>query len=103
VGLFHFCGGPVLIKYVLILLAALNLASFFAYWIDKTRARRSATRISEARLLQLSFLGPIGSIPGIWWIRHKTHKTSYLVKYSLVLLVSLAVHSAAIWWAMSGD
>lgn len=76
-------------------LGILNATSLTAYWLDKCKARRGKPRISEARLLQLSLLGPLGSIPGIWWLRHKTRKPSYLLKYLAVMILSLALHIAA--------
>ena len=73
---------------------ALNIASLAAYWIDKQKARADRRRISEARLLQFSFFGPIGSLLGVWWVRHKSKKVSYLMKYFGVLLLSLLAHVA---------
>lgn len=80
------------IQIALSVLALCNLGCFIAYYIDKSRARRDRDRISEARLLQLSFIGPLGSIPGIWGLRHKTRKVSYMVKYGIVMALSLAGH-----------
>ena len=77
---------------ILFLFGTLNLASFLAYLIDKLRAGKNVRRIPENRLLLFSFLGPFGSIPGIWWLRHKTRKASYLRKYILILAASLSVH-----------
>ena len=89
--------GSIIINYALVLSGLCNLASFFAYCVDKSKARREVRRISESRLLQLSFFGPLGSIPGIWWIRHKTHKTSYLIRYFAVLTLSLAFHAGVVF------
>lgn len=80
------------IQIALAVLALCNLACFIAYYIDKSRAGRDRERISEARLLQLSFIGPLGSIPGIWGLRHKNRKGSYLMKYGIVMALSLAGH-----------
>lgn len=86
---------PLVIDVLIGLLIASNAAAFLAYWIDKSRARRNLRRLPEARLLQLSFVGPVGSVFGIWWVRHKTRKASYLLKYLLVMVLSLAGHLLA--------
>jgi uncharacterized membrane protein YsdA (DUF1294 family) len=75
----------------------LNLLCLVAYWIDKLKAKHGKPRIPEAKLLLFTFLGPVGSIAGVWWIRHKNRKVSYLVKYVLVLLLSFAAHIGLAW------
>lgn len=96
------CEKESLIKITLSILVVLNLMSFLTYWIDKSRAGRGKDRVSETRLLQLSFLGPLGSVAGIWWVRHKTRKTSFLLKYFPVLILSLGIHAAiAYYWLKS--
>ena len=92
------------IKTAFAIFAVLNLVSFLTYWFDKRRAGTGKDRISESRLLQLSFLGPVGSVPGIWWVRHKTKKVSYLVKYFAVLTLSIAAHIAiGYFWFRGGQ
>lgn len=93
---------PSFLQAAAVVFAAANLTSFLAYWLDKSRARRDKPRISESRLLQLTFLGPVGAIPGVWWVRHKSSKLSYLVKYFAVLVVSLAAHAAVAYWWLAG-
>ena len=88
-----------LIKPTLTILGLLNVVSFLTYVIDKSRARRDKRRISEARLLQFTFIGPFGSIPGIWWARHKTRKISYLAKYVAVVVASLVGHLSVLYYA----
>lgn len=82
---------------VVIILLLMNAVCLIGYWMDKRRAGSGRERISEKRLLQLSFLGPLGSIAGIWWIRHKTKKTSYLVKYFGVMALSITLHGVAFY------
>ena len=74
-------------------IAALNTISFCAYAIDKYKAKRNRKRIPEISLLFFSLLGPFGAIPGIWWIRHKTRKVSYLIKFVGLLGLSLLLHA----------
>ncbi|MFP4584678.1 MAG: DUF1294 domain-containing protein [Desulfococcaceae bacterium] len=92
---------PTAIQIALAVLALCNLSCFIAYYIDKFRARRDRDRISEARLLQISFIGPLGSIPGIWGLRHKNRKGSYLMKYGIVMALSLAGHLLAGYFTFS--
>lgn len=91
---------PDAIQATIALLGICNLASFLAFWWDKSRSRRNKERIPEARLLQLTLLGPFGSIPGIWWIRHKTQKGSFLFQYFLALFLSLACHAGLAYLAL---
>jgi uncharacterized membrane protein YsdA (DUF1294 family) len=69
-----------------------NMSSFLVYWYDKNKAIKNLQRISEKRLLQFSLIGPIGSMFGIWLIRHKNKKWSYLLKWVFVFLISLVGH-----------
>lgn len=53
----------------------INLAAFTAFWIDKSQARANGWRISEARLLELAFLGGSrGAYAARRLFRHKTRK-----------------------------
>lgn len=71
--------------------ALINLVSFIVYFVDKRLAIAQKRRIPEAKLLILAFLGPFGAIPGIWLIRHKTRKFSYLIKCIPLLILSIAL------------
>lgn len=54
----------------------INVATFFAFAIDKTKARRGSFRISERMLLGMSLCG--GSIGGIMGMQIFHHKTKHL-------------------------
>jgi len=90
-----------LIKTAAAILAILNILSFAIYWIDKSRAVKGKPRISEMRLLQLAFIGPLGSTLGIWWVRHKTRKVSFLVKHAIVFALSVTAHACIGFWIYS--
>lgn len=63
------------LKHYLLYLAAVSLVAFFAYAVDKGKAKRSAWRISEKVLLLLSFFGgATGGYLAMHLVRHKTKK-----------------------------
>ncbi|MEO1618616.1 MAG: DUF1294 domain-containing protein [Planctomycetota bacterium] len=86
------------------ILTVLNGLSLAGFAIDKRLSKRGSNRISEKRLHQLAFLGPAGALFGVWWVRHKTRKASFLLPFALVLMLSLACHLGilyGIWWYRS--
>lgn len=68
-------------KWVLIYLALINLLTFICFIIDKRKAIKKTSRISEKSLLQLCFLGG-------WWgawmamiiAHHKISKPAFIRK-----------------------
>ena len=89
----------------LIYLAAINMATFFVYGIDKRKAKKSKWRIRETALLGLAVLGgSIGAWLGMKVWHHKTqHKGGnrdidnivggYQFKYGVpaIIIVQLAL------------
>ena len=60
-------------NYLLIFFAAVSIAAFFAYGVDKRRARRGKWRTPEAVLLWLGFFGgAAGALLGMSLFHHKT-------------------------------
>lgn len=55
----------------------INITTFFAFGIDKSKARRNNYRISERMLLTMSACG--GSIGGIIGMQVFHHKTKHMV------------------------
>ena len=80
-------------KYVLLLLTAMNLLSFALYGIDKLKAKRGAWRIPEMTLLLVALLGgSAGALLGMELFRHKTKHAKFLVLVPLAaILWTLAV------------
>lgn len=63
---------------IILILSVTNFAAFAAFGIDKSLAEQQQRRISEARLLQLAFLGGIaGAYAGRALFRHKTRKQPF--------------------------
>lgn len=85
-------------KIVLIYLVAINVMTFFAYGIDKYKAKHDRWRISEAALLLLAALG--GSI-GAWMGMHAWHHKTQHKKFRYgVPLICLAQTAMAVWIVM---
>ena len=79
------------IEYLLVYLAALNLITFVLFGVDKRAAIKSQQRISERTLLGLAFLGgSIGGLLGMKVFRHKTRKPKFTVAIPLMLLLQIA-------------
>ena len=82
-------------KWVLSILAAVNLLAFALYGVDKVKAKKGAWRIPEATLLLVAFLGgSLGALLGMEVFRHKTRHLKFriLVPLFLILHIALAVY-----------
>ncbi|WP_259132297.1 DUF1294 domain-containing protein [Chryseobacterium ginsenosidimutans] len=74
------------------LLLIINIISFIIFGIDKQKAVKHKRRISELNLLILTFLGgTIGAILAMLFFRHKISKTSFLLKFGLIVLIQTAL------------
>ena len=63
---------------VLLYLIFVNCVTYFAFWVDKQRARQQGYRIAENNLLFLALIG--GSPAAIFarqYLRHKTKKQPF--------------------------
>ena len=77
---------------VLIYLAAINMATFFVYGIDKWKAKKSKWRIRETALLGLAVLGgSIGAWLGMKVWRHKTQHKKFKYGVPAIIIVQLAL------------
>ncbi len=82
-------------KELLIVYLVWNLAVALFYGIDKSRAIRSARRISEKSLILAAFaMGGVGAMFGMVWFNHKTSKP----KFRILVPVAVIVQIAAIWY-----
>ena len=72
-------------------LLAINAVAFFAYGIDKLKARKGWWRIPEATLLLLAIIGgSIGAWLGMKVWRHKTMHKKFRYGLPLILLLQLS-------------
>lgn len=70
------------LSHLCVALAAINLFTWAAFWLDKNAAKQGQWRIPEQTLLVLSLAG--GSVAAYFAMqrfRHKTKKSSFRVKF----------------------
>ena len=91
-----------MLPYVLIAVAVVNVVTFFAFALDKWKARKGRWRISEAMLIGLSWAtGFVGGWLAMRTFRHKTIKVSFRVKMWLATVFNLAW--VLVWLGWRGD
>lgn len=84
-------------KILLIYLLIINAVSFALMIADKRKARKGRWRIPEATLLGVAALGgSIGSLAGMYTVRHKTRH----LKFTLGIPVILTLQLALAFWLM---
>ena len=70
--------------------AAVNLATFFLFFADKSQASSKNLRVPERILFLATFLGgPIGALLGMHVFRHKTKKASFQLVIVVLILIQL--------------
>ena len=73
-------------------LAAVNLAAFLLYGVDKFRARRGLWRIPESVLRFMAAAGGSGgALLGMRFFHHKTKKPRFYIGVPVMLLLQLLV------------
>ena len=72
-------------------LIVLSVIAFFAYCIDKTKAKKGAWRTPEKVLLGLSFFGgAIGGYAAMFVFRHKTKHWYFKYGVPVILMAEIA-------------
>lgn len=75
-----------------IYLLIINAIAFCLMLIDKYKARKNLWRIPEATLISTALLGgSIGTLIGMYTIRHKTRHIKFTVGIPLILLAQIAL------------
>lgn len=75
---------------VIYYLIFINLTSLILFALDKYRASRRKWRISEKSLMTLAIIGgSLGSLIGMYFFRHKTHKRKFTVGLPLILVMQI--------------
>lgn len=75
-----------------IYLLIMNLAGFLLMGMDKNRARKGLFRIPEKTLFSTAILGgSIGSIAGMYFFRHKTKHTTFVIGMPCILLLQIVL------------
>ena len=73
-----------------IYLAIINAISFLLMLVDKYKARKNLWRIPEATLFMVAILGgSIGSLLGMYAVRHKTKHLTFTVGMPLILALQV--------------
>ena len=84
--------GQTFLHIVLIYLVVINVVTFFMYGIDKWKAKKSRSRISEATLLMMAIIGgSIGAWLGMKVWHHKTLHKKFKYGVPLILITQLAL------------
>lgn len=79
-------------KVLLLYFLFVNCFTFLLTGYDKFQARRHKRRIPEIILFLLAFIGgTIGLLTAMFFFRHKTAKTTFIMKFSYVIIVQIVV------------
>lgn len=79
-----------MIQLLLIYLLIINAAAFLLMLIDKLKAKKNLWRIPEATLMTVAALGgSIGSLLGMYTVRHKTQHLKFTLGIPLILAVQV--------------
>ena len=79
-------------KYFLIYLLLINALGFLLMLIDKWKAKHNRWRVPEATLMWVAALGgSIGSLAGMYTVRHKTKHPKFTVGIPLILVAQIAL------------
>jgi uncharacterized membrane protein YsdA (DUF1294 family) len=90
---------PFKLNFLFFYLVSINSLTLIFYGLDKNLAQASATRIPEKQLLLLGLAGgSLGSLVGIHYLRHKSSKTSYLLKLGLILIVHIILVTGIVYY-----
>ena len=77
-------------QYFLIYLLLINALGFALMLIDKWKAKHNRWRIPEATLMSVAALGgSVGSLLGMYTVRHKTRHIKFTLGIPLILLVQI--------------
>ena len=85
-------------KYFLLYLLLINAVGFALMLIDKWKAKHNRWRIKEATLMGVAALGgSVGSLLGMYTVRHKTKHIKFTVGIPLILVAQIALAIYLIW------
>ena len=81
---------------VLIYLLIVNAIGFVLMTVDKYKAKKNLWRIPESTLMTVAIIGgSIGSLIGMYTVRHKTKHLKFTVGIPVILVLQIAL---AIWF-----
>ncbi|MGM9550454.1 MAG: DUF1294 domain-containing protein [Faecousia sp.] len=75
---------------LLLYLLIINAAGFLLMLVDKFKAKKNLWRIPEATLMTVAALGgSVGSLIGMYTVRHKTKHPKFTIGIPLILAVQI--------------
>lgn len=84
-----------MVQLFLLYLLIINAAGFLLMLVDKFKAKKNLWRIPEATLMTVAALGgSVGSLIGMYAVRHKTRHLKFTLGIPLILAVQVV---AAVW------
>ena len=84
-----------MIKLILLYLLLINAAGFLLMLVDKFKARKNLWRIPEKTLFLVAALGgSVGSLLGMYLVRHKTQHLTFTLGMPLILALQVV---AVVW------
>ena len=79
-------------KFILLYLLLINAVGFLLMLVDKFKAKKNLWRIPEATLMTVAALGgSIGSLLGMYTVRHKTKHVKFTVGIPAILILQIAL------------
>lgn len=79
-------------KVLLLYFLFVNIFVFILAGYDKNQARKNKRRIPENTLFFFEAIGgTIGLLLAMLFFRHKTSKTSFIIKFSLIFLIQIVM------------
>ena len=79
-------------KYILLYLLLINAIGFLLMLVDKFKAKKNLWRIPEATLMTVAALGgSIGSLLGMYTVRHKTKHVKFTLGIPAILILQIAL------------
>lgn len=79
-------------KYLIIYLIVINAVGFILMLVDKFKAKRNHWRIPEKTLLGVAAIGgSIGSLAGMYLVRHKTKHPRFFIGIPVMLVLQAAM------------
>ena len=75
-----------------IYIVIINIIGFLAMYIDKQKAKRGSWRIPENTLFIITAIGGgIGTIGGMYLLRHKTKKWTFKIGLPVLLILDILI------------
>lgn len=79
-------------EFVLLYLLTINAAGFLSMLVDKHKAKKNQWRIPERTLLLIALLGgSMGSLLGMYTVRHKTKHLKFTLGIPLILAAQIGL------------